>query len=238
VHLYEALPGAQRGHLAASEATDGADGGGGRLSTDEFEDLTPETAALLVGQPGLGRHFPTPRRGRPLRAGQRLFRVVVPGMPGAAVRRRRPRLVVRLDPNRPKPALRVHLRLTEQEGDTMAQRLGRQAHPEVMALVRGLLGTRGRRSLAERLERHARRVLGRPLPAGRGAALANHLAETMLTTLAKQLPTAAAALASAARDPAPGLTLTFAFAFADRAEIARVNPEAPSLTIRPGHRRD
>ncbi len=239
VHLYEALPGTRLGHLAAYEVAEpGAVGdGASSLATDEFEDLTPEAASRLVGQPGLGRLVSARGQGAAvLRPGQRLFRLVVPGV---HVRRRRaPRLVLRLDVGigpafaAPPPAAQ------RAEADRVAQSLARNAHPAVVALLRGMLGDVARRSLAERLDRQARRRLGTPLPAGRAAALAGQLAEKALSAVAKQLPSAAATLATATRDPASGVTLTFAFTFANRAGVSAGTPEGPDLTIRPGQRRD
>lgn len=49
VHLYEALPGTHLGHIAAAETGNR----GGPLDTSEFEQLTPQTAGLLLNQPGL-----------------------------------------------------------------------------------------------------------------------------------------------------------------------------------------
>jgi hypothetical protein len=239
VHVYEALPGSHPGHLAAYEVDDVVTAGESATSAgaDEFEDLTPEVASLLVGQPGLGRRIGARghRGGRPLRPGQRLFRVVVPGV---RVRRRRPRLVFRLDAAPARPTLRVHLRLTEREADRVAQSLARNAHPAVVALLRGILAGPARRSFAERLDRQAKRRLGAPLPAGQAAKLAEHLADSMLTAVAKQLPSAAATLAAATRDPAPGVTLTFAYTFVNRAAVSAGAPDGPALTIRPGQRHD
>jgi hypothetical protein len=238
VHLFEAMPGTHVGHLAAYEVDEpGATGGpaAASLATGEFEELTPEISSLLLAQPGLGRRVVIQAPGRALRPGQRLFRVV---LPGARVRRRPPRLVFRLDASGARPVLRVHLRLTEREGDTIAQSLARNAHPAVVALLRRVVGAPARHNLATRLDRQARRRMGQPLPAGRAGTLAGHLAETMLTTVAKELPSAAAALAGAARDPAPGLTLTFVYTFADRAAVGTGTPEGPTLSIRPGQRRD
>jgi hypothetical protein len=239
VHLYEAMPGAHLGHLAAFEVDESQEAGE-PLRTDEFQELTEEAAAALLGQPGLGRHHGGRRlghhgRGRVLHPGQRLFRLVVPGVP---VRRRQRRLVLRLDTTRPAPVLRLHLRLSEREGHNVAAALGRNAHSAVAAQLRTIVGTRLRQRLAERLDAHGRRALGAPLPEGRGAALANQLAESMLTTVTKQLPSAAATLGSAARDKAAGLTLTFAYNFASKAAISTAAPGAPTLTIRPGYRHD
>jgi hypothetical protein len=243
VHVYEAVPGTHLGHIAAFEAeveaeaddrTGGSDAS--RLATDEFEELTPATAALLLGEAGLGHRVAGPTRSRGLPPGRRLFRIVIPG---TRVRRRRRRFLVRLDVGGPKPVLRVHLRLGEREAYVVAERLAAKAHAQVVAMVRALLGPFMQRRLAIRLVRQARRT-GAPLPHERAQALAAHLAETMIATVAKQLSAAgaAAALANAARDPASGLTLTFAYQFADRAAIAAGKPDEPTLTIRPGFQRD
>ena len=60
----------------------------------------------------------------------------------------------------------------------------------------------------------------------------------MKSGLAKELPAQAAAMASAAKDPAAGLTLTFVFAFADQPALASGLPGAPVLTIRAGSHSD
>jgi hypothetical protein len=77
VRLYETMPGAQPGHLEAFEDEPGEAGA--------LEELTPEAATLLLGQPGLGRRFPA--AARPFAPGRRFFRLVVPGR---ALRRQRP----------------------------------------------------------------------------------------------------------------------------------------------------
>lgn len=223
VHLYEAIPGTQLGHLAAFE------GEGQAASTDEFEELTPETAALLIGEPGLGRGPGTPR-GRRLQPGKRLFRMVVPG---ARVRRRPRRIVFRLDGSGPTPVLRVHLRLGEREAHAVVQLLARQAHAQVVAFVRRRFEERRRRALAARLTRLRPPGAG-AVSADRAQALSAHIAETILATLAQQLPSVAPALATAAKDPAAGLTLTFTYRYPDRASVATGLPSQPALSIRPG----
>jgi hypothetical protein len=81
------------------------------------------------------------------------------------------------------------------------------------------------------------RATGQVVPPARGEAVAEAVATAMLATLSAKLPESAAALAAAAKDPAPGLTLTFDFSFRDRAALASGLPENPALTIRPGVRR-
>src|SRR6202035_4267229 len=104
------LPGTHLGHLAASE---GERHGAGPLETSEFEELTSQSASLLFTQPGLGRAA----------AGRRYYRWVTPGRPGPARKRHR-RSVVRLILTGPRPAMRVHLRLSEREAHRVGELLG------------------------------------------------------------------------------------------------------------------
>ncbi|HET6694528.1 MAG TPA: hypothetical protein VFG97_09500, partial [Pedococcus sp.] len=233
VHVYEAMPGTRLGHLAAFEIDEPQERDA-PLRTDEFAELTAEVASVLLGRPGLGRNFRRSHRGRSLQPGHRLFRVAVPGV---QMRRRHRRLAIKFDVTRPQPSLRLHLRLSEREAHLVAGAVGTSS-AAAMTLLRRVLGTRARQRLAERLTRQAQKALGAALPEGRGGALAGQLVESMLTTVAKQLPSAAATLGTAAKDPAPGLTLTFAFSFASKQALASAAPEAPTLTIRPGYRRD
>ena len=142
VHLYEALPGTQLGHLAAFET--GASAAEASEAALEFEELTPETASMLVNEPGLGK----PRRatGR----ARRLFRVAAPGIRV----KRASRFTVRLDTTAAAPVLRLHLRLSERESHEAAAALGRKAYAQVIAQLRGVTGPAFRTALATRLTRH------------------------------------------------------------------------------------
>ena len=112
VHLYETMPGTQPGHLSAFEDESTT------WDASELEELTPEAATLLLGQPGLGRRLPTSaRRWAP---GRRYYRLVVPGR---ALRRRPPRLVLRLDARAAQPTIRLHLRLGERSSGVLAGHL-------------------------------------------------------------------------------------------------------------------
>jgi hypothetical protein len=223
VHLFEETPGTRMGHLAALE--------GAEVTTNEFELLTPETSALLTGQPGLGRR-PAGPAGAP--AGRRWFRLVVPGR---RVRRGVPRVGLRLLAREPRPTLRVSLRLGERTAHSLVGPLSRKAPSEAMTIIRRLLHAQVRRSMAERLTRMLSRATGQAVLPARGEAVAEAVATAMLATLSAKLPESAAGLAAAAKDPAPGLTLGFDFSFRDRAALASGLPEHPSLTIRPGVRR-
>jgi hypothetical protein len=224
-HIYEAMLGTHLGHLAAFE------GEGAPAGADEFEDLTPARAAILVGQPGLGRRT----GGARVVPGRRFFRLVVPGR---VVRRRRSRIIIRLDATAAQPALRLHLRLGERSAHLLSGHLAKNALPDALGVIRRLVGPVARRSVAARLARHLAKATGAAVPPTRGDELAGQVIESMLAVLSEQLPTKAAELAAAAKDPAPGLTLTFEFRFADKAALTTGKPEPPSLTIRPGQHRD
>jgi hypothetical protein len=224
-HIYEATLGTHLGHLAAFE------GEGAPADADEFEDLTPATAAILVGQPGLGRRV----GGARVVPGRRFFRLAVPGR---VVRRRRSRVIIRLDATAAQPALRLHLRLGERSAHLLSGHLAKNALPDALGVIRRLVGPTTRQSVAIRLARHLAKATGAAVPPTRGDELAGQVIESMLAVLSEQLPTKAAELAAAAKDPAPGLTLTFEFRFADKAALATGKPEPPSLTIRPGQHRD
>jgi hypothetical protein len=226
-HLYEAILGTQLGHLAAFE------GDGAPAAVDEFEELTPQTAAILVGRPGLGRAFGM--AGARAVPGRRYFRLVVPGR---IIRRRPSRTVIRLDAAQPQPTLRVHLRLGERASHILADQLSRQALPDALAVIRRVLSPAVRQSLADRLVRHISRASAVAVTAARGTELAAHLVDAMMAAVSQQLPAKAAELEAAAKDPAPGVTLTFGFRFADKPALTNGQPEAPSLAIRAGMHRD
>jgi hypothetical protein len=116
--------------------------------------------------------------------------------------------------------------------------LAKNALPDALGVIRRLVGPVARRSVAARLARHLAKATGAAVPPTRGDELAGQVIESMLAVLSEQLPTKAAELAAAAKDPAPGLTLTFEFRFADKAALTTGKPEPPSLTIRPGQHRD
>ncbi len=226
VHLYETLPGTQLGHLAAFEA--GATPAEAAAASEEFEELTPEVAAMLVQEPGLGRSAGT-------RPGQRrLFRITSPGL---RVRRSR-RFTVRLDASAAAPVLRLHVRLSERESHEIAGALARKANVQVVSQIRAALGPAFRAALTRRMARHLAEKAGAPVPPARAAELAEKLAEAMLGAVSTNLPSSAPSLGDAARDAAPGVTLTFEFRFKDKAALVSGDPTAPTLVIRPGWHRD
>ena len=225
VHLYETLPGTQLGHLAAFESEQGASEAS--EAALEFETLTPEAAAMLVKEPGLGAS-PRGKRSR------RLYRVSAAGL---KVRRQK-RFIVRLDTTGASPVARLHVRLSEREAHEAAAALGRKAHAQVVAQLRTTLGAAFRTALAARLTRHLAAKAEGTVPPERAAALAESMIGGALTALSAALPAAATTFAQAARDAASGVTLSFTFAFADKAALVTGTPAQPSLVIRPGWQRD
>jgi hypothetical protein len=231
LHLYELLPGAELGHLAAFETdaspTSSAEG------ADEFEELTQEAATLLAGNPRLA----PPRRaaGRPgsRRPGTRYYRLKVAGAP---LRRRRT-FALRIDTSGPRPVLRVHLRIDERDAQTIAGHLQHRRMVQVVASIRRLVHRGMQESLGSRLERGLARRNVTPKP-GSGALQAQRLSQAIVQGVSKQLPAMAPALSAAARDAASGATLTFSFEFPDLGAILAGKPPSPTLEVRPGFHRD
>ncbi len=225
VHLYETLPGTHLGHLAMAEARDEQ---AGPLDPGEFEELTSQSAALLLNQPGLARH--SIHAGG---VGRRYYRVVLRGGSPTARKRRR-RIALQLVLTGPRPALRVHLHLGEREAHRIGELLTQGADVRLVAAFRSLVPGLAARALPARLSAQSRRTPGAELTAQQAGVLASAVGERMVTALAAQLRALAPALVAATRDPAPGVTLTFAFTFADRAALAAGRPDVPTVTVRPG----
>jgi hypothetical protein len=228
-HFYELMDGAELGQLAAFEL----DGEAGSYADGarEFEQMVPSrplpiphprarvvAAVTTVARPGPDR-LP----------GTRVFRLKVPGLH----LRRRPPFAVRLDLAGHRPQLRVLLRVGERTAHLLAGHLERQRHVQVVAVVRGLVGPPVRQAMAAAVHRM---LVRRGITPAEGvpARLADALAEAVGRAVATQLPAAAAALATAAKDQAEGVTLVFTFTFADRAAIGRADVGEPTLGIRSG----
>jgi hypothetical protein len=230
VHLYESLPGTHLGHLAAAEGEDLA---GGPLDAGEFEELTPQTASLLLAQPGLGRRPGAAGAGM----GRRWYRVTVPGRPRHR-RRRYKRVLVALLLTGPRPMLRVHLRLGERGSHKVGELVAQRADVRLVAGFRALILGMAQRSLPERLAHQLQRAPGARPSMEQARAMAAALGERMVAAISAQLSTLGPSLAAAARDPNAGMTITFQFGFADQAALATGRTDAPTITVRPGHHHD
>ncbi|MEU0793472.1 hypothetical protein ABZ342_25655 [Amycolatopsis sp. NPDC005961] len=229
VELYELLPGGGLGHVSAFESADGP-----VAAAEEFEELTESAATVLAGNPRLAHagHHGTPGRHR--RPGSRYFRF---RRNGHSLRRKH-FLGVLVDFTAPQPVLRLNLVLGERDTHELAAHLQRRHFVQVVSIVRKLLDTAALRAIERRLTRLMTKH-GITVEAGAAAKLAQRLVDGVLRTVSDQLPAAAATLAKAAQDPAPGATLTFTFGFADRAALAAGTPTSdPAVAIRPGRHRD
>jgi hypothetical protein len=231
MEVYELLEGGGLGHVAAYESADPTGG------ADEFEELSEPAAALLAGNPRL---MPTARWGRGgfghrtgfgRHHGRRYYRL---RFRGRSLRHRRHHLFgFRLDLTSPQPVLSLHLRIGERDAHALAAHLERRDLVQVLSLVRGLVGPAARQSMAQRLERALGRR-GLRLAPGTGRRLADQLAEAAVRAVSQQLPAAAATLARAAKDPAPGVTLTFGFTFKDNDAMLAAEAQTPTLAVRAG----
>lgn len=227
VHLYEAVPGTQFGHLTQDESLSDAE----HPDAGEFEQLTPETAGLLLGEPGLGRAHPSAYRGRPS-AGLRYVRIRPLGGVGP-VRRTRRRVLVGLD--LPRGTLRVSVRLSERQAQQVLARL----HPAVQGAPRDLAGvlTALRRVYAPELGPVlAHRLLRRGLvtdPA-LAAAAGRRVSAAVGAALSTFLTQRSGDLSGAVQDPAAGITLAVTFAGVTRSSLTTAAPFRGQVTVAPG----
>jgi hypothetical protein len=147
-------------------------------------------------------------------------------------------MVVRLVLTGPRPVLRVHLRLGERKAHRVGELLAQQADVQLVAGFRSMILGLAQRSLPERIARQSQRTPGAALTMEQARVVAAAVGERMVAAISAQLRTLAPSLAAAARDPEEGVTLTFELGFADRAALVAGRPDAPTITVRPGRRRD
>ena len=243
-HFYELMPGAELGHLAAFEV-EGATASYAEAAM-EFDQLAPGRPQPIAhprdrdhraggahpgtAHPGAPGGAGGPRHRQP---GGRVVRIVVRGLR----LRHRPPFSLRLDVAGSKPQLRLHLHVSERVAHELVEHLAKQRMAQVVAVIRRLVGEPVRQALAGRVHRMLTRRGITPAE-GASARLAAWLAEAASRAVAKQLPAAATALATAAKDQASGVTLTFTFTFNDRQAIAAAKGSEPELSIRSGVHRD
>jgi len=206
-HYYQLLPGAELGHLAAYEMP----GQPYAEAAQQFEQVPRPLA-------------------HPAHPPQRtVVKLVVPGL---ALRPHSP-FSVRLDLTGPRPRLRLHLHFGERAAHELADDLAKHRLAQVVGTVRRHVGGPVREALAERLLRKLGKH-GITLAEGRSRALAAELGEAVVRAVASHLVRAAAALSTAAKDPAAGVTMSFAFGFADLAALRHGRAGAPEVSVHPG----
>ena len=207
--LYETVPGTSLGHLTRDETLPA----GETPSSSEYQELTPEAAGVLLGEPGLGRRAAqgTPSRiVTHTRPGQRYFRVRVAQLPAGKARRPRRQVSVRWEPGRRR--MRIAVRLSERRARTLQAALQRSAPagqrdlPAVLTSLREVLLPRLRTRVARSLLRS-----GFVTDPAAAATLAGRVAAAAGRGLSSYLTQRGAQLSAAVADPAEGVTLLLTF---------------------------
>ncbi len=283
VHLYETLPNATHlGHIAQFEGE--ATSSLSETLTD-LHPLTPEAAAMLVREPGLGRplmpdtrhhhhshghhaghvpdhpdfghrpdvahhggHGPQVRvdptashpatspahRSRPLPGGQRYFRLRLPGQvrPHSARPRRRIHVTHGLGPHR---FVRVHIRLSEREAQSLAEMLQRSSLPAAVALLKHRYQRVLPAMMTAHLLTHGRAIFGAPVSQGGAVRFALGATERVTQALTAFMRDQRAQLSAAVASPAQGATLTFTFPLRGTGTPAPGDLPVPLLVVRPGY---
>jgi hypothetical protein len=170
---------------------------------------------------------------RPLPPGTRMYRVALPGLPRRATNRPRKRLHIRFDSPPGRPAIRVHLDLSEREAQQLAERLGRRDLPGAVAFLKRRYHRALPAVLTARLVAKGARLLGNTPSYQLARDLASRMTEGVTQALSHHLGQRHRELAEAARNPAQGITISFAF-MVDPAELARGQVRRPHITVRPG----
>jgi histone H3/H4 len=219
VELYEAMPGTHIGHLGGEPG--------------EVQPLTPETAGLLLREPGLGRGGPaTPRAlGARPQPGQRYFRVRPAGLAARRTGRPHRRVFVDLDATPGRPVLRIGLRLSERQAQSLLTQVqGTKPNlPGALAALQRYYATALPTTVVQRLLR--RSVVPDAAKAG---AIADRVTAAVTTALSNYLTERSAQLATAARDPANGMTITVAFPGVSPAALADAPLPAGQVSVQPG----
>jgi hypothetical protein len=228
VDLYEAMPGSMVGHFTRDETIPT----GENPSDEEYQELTPEVAGILLGESGLGRLTPVSvRHGGALRVapGRRYYRIRVGQFPARRSRRPRRQVGVRWDPTARR--LRVAIRLSERRARILQAQLQRSAPagqrnlPAVLTSLRAMLVPR----LQARI---TRRMLRSGSPADRvvAPALAARASNAAMSGLSRYLVQRSAQFAAAIANSAEGVTIVLTF----NGVSARGAVQAPEVVAHPG----
>jgi hypothetical protein len=289
VHLYETLPNATHlGHIAQFE---GESTSSMSETLTDLHPLTPEAAAMLVREPGLGRplmpdtrhhhhhhvHHPAhgtdqpdygrrpvesssavmhaaapistasvrvdptashpatsvAHRSRPLPGGQRYFRLRLPGQvrPASARPRRRIHVTHGLGPAR---FIRVHIRLSEREAQSLAELLQRNSLPAAVSWLKHRYQRVLPAVMTAHVLTHGRVIFGAPVSQGGAVRLALGATERVTQAVTAFVRDQRAQLSAAVASPAQGVSLTFTFPLGTGAP-ARGELPLPQVVVRPGY---
>ncbi|MGE5288430.1 MAG: hypothetical protein ACM3ML_14785 [Micromonosporaceae bacterium] len=258
IRVYETLPGAELGHLAQGEAGETLSGPVSEQA-QEFQPLTPEIAGLLVGEPGLGRRmspaarwaghypafrYPAFRGGYPISPavhhrpvpGRRYVHVrPVAGPVGLRPRVRRPRRRVgfAIVLSGSSPQVRVRVRLSERQGQELAAKLapavsGKPDPAAALAMLKEIYAATLPARIVNRLIRR-----GLEPDATKAAAVADKVVAGVTSALSTALQERPHLIASAAQDPADGITVTITFRGVTKESLDNPLP-AGTVEVTPG----
>lgn len=224
VHLYEAIPGTRPDDIVRLEQN--SSGAGAAHGIGQLHPLTPEVAALLLGESGLGREVDPQLGTNPLEAapGQRFYALEIPGkrplaVPGPAgrVKNRRP-TQFRLVLDFPRNEIRIRLFLSEIRAQEIAVKLRQHGHIGTIAaglrrvidrgLRSALKGAHGRlKIIHEAVTPDQWAGAFQRLPSLMPQMLLGRLTEWLLKGLANHLKQHSEDFIKAAEDTADGITL-------------------------------
>jgi hypothetical protein len=237
VHLFETLPGAQLGHIAQFESDESSPMS---ETLGELQPLTPETAALLLREPALGRPLaagagqcsaPTLSSAR---SGMRFYRLGLPGQRMSGSARPRHRFQVEVDLPRLTPQIRAYLRLSEREAQQIAAQLDPRGLPGIVAWLKERYSRVAPRMFAARLMRYNQSLFGNLLTQQAAERLASEMTEGLTRAVTRLVGKRQQELASAVRDPAQGVTIAFTFNMPGRTAPSGVAIPEPSIAVRSG----
>jgi hypothetical protein len=228
LHLYEAIPGTRLADIARAEKN--TPGLGSASARDELHPLTLEAAALLLGEPDLGRET-DPQHvlgGDTPAVGERLYYLEIPGKRPLAIlgptgrTKGRSATRMRLILDFPKNEARIYLFLSEIRAQEIAVKLRQRAHTGAVAarlhrfVERGLGGALTTGALGRLKILHPTVLPGqwagalRRLPSVVQQILVGRLSEWTVRSLSDYLNQRGEEFVKAAEDTADGVTLIIA----------------------------
>jgi hypothetical protein len=172
---------------------------------------------------------------RPQPAGNRHFRVRLPGQarPGSARPRRRFR--VTFERRGGAHVIHVHLHLSEREAQELGQLLHRGALPATLTWLKHRYHHVAPAIFTARLLKGGAALLGQEPRSHQAVRLALHLTESLTQGLSGFVRSHQAELVTAVQNPAQGLTFSFTFHVTDQAALASGRVPAPHVGVRAGY---
>jgi hypothetical protein len=224
VHLYEGIPGTRLSNIARLE--ENLPGIGTANGRHLLHPLTQKAAAILLGEPGLGRDLDSQHHSEPHNptVGERFFYLEIPGKrlllvaePSGTTKTRHP-TKVRLILDFPGNEIRVHLFLSEIRAQEIAVKLRQHSHNSIIlarlgrilerGLHRALTGGFGRLKIVhEAVTPNQWAGAIRRLPSLVPQILMGRLQEWILRGLANHLKKLPEEFIRAAEDTADGVTM-------------------------------